>query len=375
MKNLEDTDNFGDQFLYDKPTKDDQEKSNVVDESDSTIPNPIYQTVTSTPPKYYVLPGSESIKNQESKKSPKEIIRIKREQGEEKQESPYSIRSTNKVALEEFDLKTLIANEDAMDKEVAVMVKDHKRKHDSDDDDNEGPSAGSNQGRSAKRRRPESAASGSAQPPPKDDDQSSKKLQESDASASKQHPTLTSTGWQITDTRDDVINSLMHMLPNNIQFTDTSLMHMLNLNSSPHKEDSLVLLSEIPLLCQRRGLLIRLRSSREHLKMEMEIPCSNKIKFITACSFSNDSFEDIMKAQVSVIKASATLNIQAFKIKKSVSISFRMTQVHKMAKDHMMMIRDYDWMMISKKLKDHIQVKLKPKSLKFTASDSQDTNQ
>ncbi|GJT08367.1 hypothetical protein Tco_0842829 [Tanacetum coccineum] len=115
--------------------------------------------------------------------------------------------------------------------------------------------------------------------------------------------------------------------------------------------------------------------TKEHLKIEMEIPCSKKIKFITACSFSNDSFEDIMKAQVSVIKASATLNIQAFKIKKSVSISFRMTQVHKMAKDHMMMIRDYDWMMISKKLKDHIQVKLKPKSLKFTTSDSQDTNQ
>ncbi|GKA15591.1 hypothetical protein Tco_0695338 [Tanacetum coccineum] len=121
---------------------------------------------------------------------------------------------------------------------------------------------------------------------------------------------------------------------------------------------------------RRRDIL----SFMEHLKMEMEIPCSNKIKFITACSFSNDSFEDIMKAQVSVIKASATLNIQAFKIKKSVSISFRMTQVHKMAKDHMMMIKDYDWMMISKKLKDHIQVKLKPKSLKFTASDSQDTD-
>ncbi|GJY32803.1 hypothetical protein Tco_0417272 [Tanacetum coccineum] len=73
----------------------------------------------------------------------------------------------------------LIADEDAMDKEVTVKVKDHKRKHDSDDDedddDDEGPSAGSNQGRSAKRRRPESAASGSAQPPPKDDDQSSKK--------------------------------------------------------------------------------------------------------------------------------------------------------------------------------------------------------
>ncbi|GKD81797.1 hypothetical protein Tco_1348636 [Tanacetum coccineum] len=29
MKNLEDTENFGDQFLYDKPTEDDQEKSKV----------------------------------------------------------------------------------------------------------------------------------------------------------------------------------------------------------------------------------------------------------------------------------------------------------------------------------------------------------
>ncbi|GJX10393.1 hypothetical protein Tco_0200252 [Tanacetum coccineum] len=50
MKNLEDTDNFGDQFLYDKPTEDDQEKSKVVNESDSTTPNPSHQTVMSTPP-------------------------------------------------------------------------------------------------------------------------------------------------------------------------------------------------------------------------------------------------------------------------------------------------------------------------------------
>ncbi|GJW28663.1 hypothetical protein Tco_0045538 [Tanacetum coccineum] len=284
------------QFLYDKPTEDDQEKSKVIEESDSTIPDPSHQTVTSTPPviapftdvsstkpsslvtpppinteattittslpeitpfialqlrvarleqemsevkktdhsadvlasiksqvptvvdkylgtklddallkilerhtadlieKYSALPGPESIKNQESEKSPKEIIRIKREQGEEKQDSTYSIRSTDKVALEEFDLKSalfkhmnknktanrnpanyhlyhalmeaLIADEDAMDKEVAVKVKDHKRKHDSDDeeddDDDEGPSAGSNQGRSSKRRRPGSAASRSS---------------------------------------------------------------------------------------------------------------------------------------------------------------------------------------------------------------------
>ncbi|GJV64727.1 hypothetical protein Tco_1475555 [Tanacetum coccineum] len=138
------------------------------------------------------------LKNQESEKSPKEIIRAKKEQDEEKQDSTYSIRSTDKVDLEEFDLKSalfshmnkkksanknttnyrlyhalmeaLIADEDAMDKEVA------------------------NKGRSTKKRRYDSAASGSAKPPPKDDDQSSMKPRESEASASKQHPTLSSTG-------------------------------------------------------------------------------------------------------------------------------------------------------------------------------------
>ncbi|GJU15388.1 hypothetical protein Tco_1143354 [Tanacetum coccineum] len=117
--------------------------------------------------KYSVQPSPESIQNQESEKSPKEIIIIKREQCEEKQDSTYSIRSTDK--------------------------------------------AGSNQGRSTKRRRSDSAASGSAQPPPKDDDQSSKKPRESDASATKQHPALTSTGWQITDTRDAGADSSMHI--------------------------------------------------------------------------------------------------------------------------------------------------------------------
>ncbi|GJS72030.1 hypothetical protein Tco_0704871 [Tanacetum coccineum] len=351
MKNLDDTYNFGDQFLYDKPTEDDQEKSKVIEESDSTIPDPSHQTVTSTPPviapftdvsstkpsslvtpppinteattittslpeitpfialqlrvarleqemsevkktdhsadvlasiksqvptavdkylgtklddallkilerhtadliekysvlpgpesvknqesekspkeiirsynnhpisprdhsihrtsaknlieKYSVLPGLESIQNHESEKSPKEIIRIKREQGEEKQDSTYSIRSTDKVDLEEFDLKSalfkhmnknksanrnpanyhlyhalmeaLIADEDAMDKEVKDRVKNHKRKHDSDDDDeddddDEGPSAGSNQA-------------------------------------------IPSTGWDDHDTRDADVDSSMH---------------------------------------------------------------------------------------------------------------------------------------------------------------------
>ncbi|GKD24405.1 hypothetical protein Tco_1230619, partial [Tanacetum coccineum] len=295
MKNLDDTYKFGDQFLYDKPTEDDQEKSKVREESDSTIPDPSHQTVTSTPlviapftdpsllvtllpinteattittslpeitpfialqlrvarleqemsevkktdhsadvlasiksqvptavdkylgtklddallkvlerhtadliEKYSVLPGPESIQNQESEKSPKEIIRTKKEQ-----------------------------DEYAMDKEVAYKVKDHKRKHDSDDDedddDDEGPSAGSNQGKSAKRRRHNSGASGSAQPPTKDDEQSSKKPRESDASASKQHPSLTSTGWQITDTRDAVVDSSMHRSDPESEHSEQSL--------------------------------------------------------------------------------------------------------------------------------------------------------
>ncbi|GJY80435.1 hypothetical protein Tco_0493186 [Tanacetum coccineum] len=98
--------------------------------------------------KYSVFPGLESVKNQESEKSPKEIIKAKKEQGED---------------------------EDVWIRKLNDKVKDHKRKHDSDDDkyddDDEGPSAGSNQGRSTKKRRSDSAASGSAKPPPKDDDQ------------------------------------------------------------------------------------------------------------------------------------------------------------------------------------------------------------
>ncbi|GJZ43872.1 hypothetical protein Tco_0591127 [Tanacetum coccineum] len=71
-------------------------------------------------------------------------------------------------------MEALIADEDAMDKEVKDRVKDHKRKHDSDDDedgdDDEGPSARSNQGKSTKKRRHDSGAFGLAQPPPKDDE-------------------------------------------------------------------------------------------------------------------------------------------------------------------------------------------------------------
>ncbi|GKF90521.1 hypothetical protein Tco_0274222, partial [Tanacetum coccineum] len=100
-------------------------------------------------------------------------------------------------------MEALIADEDAMDKEVADKVKDHKRKHDSDDDEDDDDA---NQGRSTKRRRSDSAASGLAQPPPKDDDQSSKKPRESDPES--EHSEQSSDDipmqdeWHVSDLED-----------------------------------------------------------------------------------------------------------------------------------------------------------------------------
>ncbi|GJS74570.1 hypothetical protein Tco_0707411 [Tanacetum coccineum] len=83
-------------------------------------------------------------------------------------------------------MEALIADEDAMDKEVKDRVKDHKRKHDSDDDED-------------------------------DDDDEAQTLEKMEDPqrvlihlASKQHPALTLTGWQITNTRDAIVDSLMH---------------------------------------------------------------------------------------------------------------------------------------------------------------------
>ncbi|GJX15050.1 hypothetical protein Tco_0206808 [Tanacetum coccineum] len=106
--------------------------------------------------KYSVLPTPESSKKQESEKSPEEIIRIKREQEEKKQEPTYTIKSTDQAALEEFDLKSalfkfmhknkyanrnpanyrlyhalieaLIKYENAIDKEVADRGKSTKKR-------------------------------------------------------------------------------------------------------------------------------------------------------------------------------------------------------------------------------------------------------
>ncbi|GJU21427.1 hypothetical protein Tco_1154769 [Tanacetum coccineum] len=91
---------------------------------------------------------------QESEKSPSDILKIKKEKAEKQKKPQCTIKSTNKADLEEFDLKTLIKDENAMDKGVADIVKDHKRKHDNDEDnDDEDPPARLNQGKKTKRRR------------------------------------------------------------------------------------------------------------------------------------------------------------------------------------------------------------------------------
>nr|GEX42127.1 hypothetical protein [Tanacetum cinerariifolium] len=113
---------------------------------------------------------------QETKKTPSEILKIKKEQAEKQK------MSTNKAALKEYDqksalyptmhanksfnrnhanhrlylalMKALIEDENAMDKGVADTVQDHKRKHDDDDedDDDEDPLARPNHGKKTKRR-------------------------------------------------------------------------------------------------------------------------------------------------------------------------------------------------------------------------------
>ncbi|GJV12255.1 hypothetical protein Tco_1353796 [Tanacetum coccineum] len=107
-----------------------------------------------------------------------EILKIKKEQAEKQKMPKYTIKSTDKAALKEYDqksalyltmhenksfnrnlanhrlyhalMKALIEDENAMDKGVADTVKDHKRKH--DDDDDEDPPAVPNHGKKKKRK-------------------------------------------------------------------------------------------------------------------------------------------------------------------------------------------------------------------------------
>nr|GFA07017.1 hypothetical protein [Tanacetum cinerariifolium] len=119
---------------------------------------------------------------QKSKKSPLDILKIKKEQDAKQKMLKFTIKYIDKATLKEFDLKSalyqtmhanksfkknpinhrlyhalmkaLIEDKNAIDKGVADIVKDHKRKHDHDeDDDDEDPPYRPNQGKKTKRRR------------------------------------------------------------------------------------------------------------------------------------------------------------------------------------------------------------------------------
>ncbi|GJR95020.1 retrovirus-related pol polyprotein from transposon TNT 1-94 [Tanacetum coccineum] len=104
---------------------------------------------------------------QESVKSPLDILKIKKEEAEKQKKPQFTIKSTDKAALKEYDLKSalyqsmhanksfninpanhrlyhalmeaLIEDENAIDKGVSDIVKDHKRTHDDDEDPPSGP--------------------------------------------------------------------------------------------------------------------------------------------------------------------------------------------------------------------------------------------
>ncbi|GJX61014.1 hypothetical protein Tco_0293914 [Tanacetum coccineum] len=70
----------------------------------------------------------------------------------------------------------------------------------------------------------------------------------------------------------------------------------------------------------RLRALMDCRSSQDlevQVKLEIEIPCSCGVYFITACSYSTDASKELMKAQV-------TTNNQAFTVKKSMSMSVQL---------------------------------------------------
>nr|GEZ24756.1 hypothetical protein [Tanacetum cinerariifolium] len=79
---------------------------------------------------------------QEFKKSPSNILKIKKEQAEKQKMLKFTIKNPTNHRLYYALMEDLIEDENAMDKGVADTVKDHKRKHDDEDDDDEDPPAG-----------------------------------------------------------------------------------------------------------------------------------------------------------------------------------------------------------------------------------------
>ncbi|GJZ34694.1 ribonuclease H-like domain-containing protein [Tanacetum coccineum] len=123
--------------------EDDQEKSKFREEFDSTIPDPSHQTVTSTPPCQDWSKRSPEVKKTDPLPDVFGFIRSQVhtyaavDQCQGTKLMMLSLRNLANYHLYHALMEALIADEDAMDKEVANKVKDHKRKHDSDDDEDD----------------------------------------------------------------------------------------------------------------------------------------------------------------------------------------------------------------------------------------------
>ncbi|GKA96166.1 retrovirus-related pol polyprotein from transposon TNT 1-94 [Tanacetum coccineum] len=229
MKNLYEIDNFGDQFLNDKPIEDYQEKTNVVT-SAPPVNDPVMNISSPTPSSQVNAPpiNIEAIAIITTLPEITSFIALQLRVAKLKQDMS-EVKKTNQSAavlasiqsqvptvvdkylgtkLDDALLKTLerhttnlvekyfvlpalelyhalmealIEDENAMDKEVADKVKGPQKKGE----------------------RHDSMCFGScSRPPSKDSEQSTKNKLDSNTSAAKQPPAHTSSAWQITNTRD-----------------------------------------------------------------------------------------------------------------------------------------------------------------------------
>ncbi|GJY63904.1 hypothetical protein Tco_0465364 [Tanacetum coccineum] len=172
MKNLDDSFNFGDQFLHDKPTEDDQEKSKVREESDSTIPDSSHQTVTSTPP--VIVPFTEV-----SSSKPSLLVTPPPINTEATTIKTSLFEITPFIALQlrvaRLEQEMSEVKKTDLSADVLASIRSQTQAEsmysdvDVDNDDDEGPSAGSNQGVGQTREKEISiiAAYGSANTPMK----------------------------------------------------------------------------------------------------------------------------------------------------------------------------------------------------------------
>ncbi|GJW02718.1 hypothetical protein Tco_1561574 [Tanacetum coccineum] len=85
---------------------------------------------------------TKELRHEFSQKEVSEIRKIKNEQAEKQQMPKYSVKSSDKVALDENDQKSLLSDEEGIDQGVVNLLKQKKRHHDDQDED---PSAKPNQ--------------------------------------------------------------------------------------------------------------------------------------------------------------------------------------------------------------------------------------